>query len=117
MAHYLLVIKEKYLRVALTKMRLGSHNLMVERGRWEKPKKDFGNRLCDICNEIEDEFHVIFHCSRFIDLRNQYIDESLVQNPNMYTLVKLIDIKDESSLRKLGTFFHKIFKVYDSSVL
>ena len=101
----------------MSKLRLGSHNFMVERGRWEKPKRDFIKRICDSCNRIEDEFHIVFNCSRFDDLRNQYIDKSLVQNPSIYNLVKLINSKDKISVRKLGIFFHKVFKIYDSSIL
>ena len=59
----LVFLTEDYVRIALARLRLGSHNLMIERGRWEKPKRLFCDRLCEACNEIEDEYHVIFKCS------------------------------------------------------
>ena len=115
-AHYLVFIKEKYIRVALTKFRLGSHNFMIERGRWEKPKTEFLQRVCDTCNKVEDEFHIVFNCSKFNNLRKQHINLSFVQNPSMYKLIELINSEDEIIVRKLGIFLHKVFKIYDGSI-
>ena len=44
----------------MTRLRLSSHKLMIERGRWLNilPK----DRLCTLCNKLEDEFHVICEC-------------------------------------------------------
>ena len=39
LASYLSLITKDYVRIALVRLRLRSHNLMIERGRWEKPKK------------------------------------------------------------------------------
>ena len=33
---YLSNLQNDYVRIALTKLRLGSHNILVERGRWNK---------------------------------------------------------------------------------
>ena len=35
----------------LTKLRLSRHKFFVERGRWTKPKIDYHERLCTLCNE------------------------------------------------------------------
>ena len=46
----------------MTRLRLSSHKLMIERGRWLNIlSKD---RLCTLCNKLEDEFHVICECPR-----------------------------------------------------
>ena len=75
---------------------------------------EFLDRICDECNEVEDEYHVLFKCTRFHDLRKKYIQHSLVQNPSMYEFIKLINSKDHGKVRRLGIFFHKAFNEYDS---
>ena len=57
-ARYLTEIDTKYIRIALAKVRLGSHNFMVERGRWQRPKINYELRICTECNELEEEFHI-----------------------------------------------------------
>ena len=39
------------LRSALTKLRSYSHRFMVERGRWMKPKVQYIDRKCTLCND------------------------------------------------------------------
>ena len=66
---YLTEIKDKYLRTAVTKFLLGSHNFMVERGKWILPKMNFLDRLCNTCHVVEDEYHIVIECKRFDELR------------------------------------------------
>ena len=49
------------LRSAFTKLRLSSHRFMVERGRWMKPKVQYIDRKCTLCNDndIQDEYHIV----------------------------------------------------------
>lgn len=114
---YLINIKEKYIRNALSKLRLGSHNLMVERGRWQTPIIDFTNRICTECQEIEDEYHFVLKCKRYTNLRKQYIPKTLIDKPNMFELIKLVDSKDVNVLRKFGIFCHKAFSEYNAVVV
>ena len=53
--------KNKDLRQCLTKIRLSSHKFFIERGRWLKPKVEYCDRLCTLCErkDIEDEYHII----------------------------------------------------------
>ncbi len=62
------------------RFRLGSHSFMVERGRWLCPKFELIARLLDECDEIEDEFYVVFICPRYnnkyridLDIHNIHI--------------------------------------------
>ena len=32
-------------------------------------------RLCESCNVVEDEYHVIMHCSLYVDIRTQLFTE------------------------------------------
>ena len=60
---------EKYLslksfenRRTLSKLRIRSHNLHVETGKWYNI--EMNQRICKQCDQykIEDEFHLIFEC-------------------------------------------------------
>ena len=53
----------------LTKLTLSSHSLLIEKGRYFKPKIKRENRLCCQCNQIEDEQHFLIHCTKFANVR------------------------------------------------
>ena len=83
------------------KFRTSSHCLMVETGRYSRPKIKRENRICTLCNtkEVEDERHLIFHCNAYSELRKTFFDKihGIVQlNPN-----------DENSFIKTIFFYRK----------
>ena len=59
----------EYKRIAFTKLRLSSHNLAVERGRWTRVPRE--RRLCQLCDlgEVQDEHHVLSRCPATADVR------------------------------------------------
>ena len=58
---YLCNIQNTAHRAALTRLRVGSHQLAIELGRYHKPKPlPVKERLCDQCNVVEDEYHFIY---------------------------------------------------------
>ena len=115
--HYLFDIKERFLRVALSRMRLGSHNLMVERGRWTKPRKTpYPNRVCRTCGTVEDEYHIIIDCPRFSTPRQKYIPKNLTTRPSMFKLIKFIDTAKDKKLRRFAFFCFIALKIYDSNL-
>ena len=70
-----------------TKFRTSSHCLMVETGRYSRPKIKRENRTCTLSNtkEVEDERHLIFNCNAHSELRKSFFDKihSIVQlHPN-----------------------------------
>ena len=74
---------EKYLailpfhkRKLLTRFRISSHKLMVERGRYKK--LDVSQKLCQNCslNLVEDETHFLFQCPAHASDRNKLISLS-----------------------------------------
>ena len=72
---YLTSIISCNLRTSFTKLRLSSHRLMVERGRWMKPKVEFVDRKCTLCDvgDIEDEYHILMRCAILRTLRQKYV--------------------------------------------
>ena len=67
--------------------------------------------------KIEDEYHVIFKCSRYSDLRGKYIGKNIVKKSSMFKFINLIVSENYGVVRKLGIFCHFAFKRYDSTFL
>ena len=114
---YLSEIKENHIRTAISKLRLGSHNFMIERGRWQCPKIDLSARTCDVCEELEDEFHIILKCKRFSNLRTKYLPKLLTDRPSMYMFINFLDTADGKNLKSFGIFCHKVLIEYNNSVV
>ena len=66
---YLDFISDKKYRVALSKFRLSSHDLEIERGRHVNTNRS--DRLCRFCSGtyIENEYHVLLVCPPYRDPR------------------------------------------------
>ena len=112
---YLTEIKYNHLRIALSRLRLGSHNFMVERGRWTRPPLDHPNRICKECDELEDEFHIFFECTRYGLLRKQYLPSYLLNRPSMEKFIDYLHKAKGDDLLKLSVFIFKVFKHYDTN--
>ena len=108
---YLSDLQNNFIRIALTKLRLGSHNLLIERGRWNNTA--FENRKCTLCDEIEDEFHFVVVCIKFHELRIKYLPKSLYTRPSMFKFVNFLNSRNLSDLKKLWLFLHHSFKQYN----
>lgn len=71
---YLEVVKDFEIRKNITRLRISAHSLYIETGRHKRPTKvPVDQRLCDPCNNIEDEYHFIMACSKYNIPRNNLI--------------------------------------------
>jgi len=68
----------------MTKMRLGSHKLMKERGKLSI--LEIEDRQCSTCFKLEDEYHCIKKCQRYNEWRQLYLPESLYADPSMFKI-------------------------------
>ena len=61
--------------------------------RWVKPKINYHERLCTLCdeNDIEDEYHILMKCNYFVNLREKYISKKYYKRPSMYEFQKLMN--------------------------
>ena len=90
---------------------MSSHRLEVETGRWARPNAiPFAERLCKICNKLEDEFHFIFECPVYSDLRKLYVSRYYFNRPNMYKMVELFNTTNKKQLRNLSIYIFKAFE-------
>ena len=62
---YILNIKGNHLITAMERYRMSSHDLKIERGRYNNSITPINQRICTRCgsNEIDDEIHVLLHCN------------------------------------------------------
>ena len=61
----------EYLRIAFTRIRLGSHRLKIETGRWARIPIE--ERLCT-CGAVQNESHVLLHCPVSDPFRRHFPD-------------------------------------------
>ena len=108
---YLDFINCAYLRKLLSKFRLSSHELEIERGRYGKsvPPEE---RICKLCEErqVEDEFHFLIICKKFDNIRKHLFKEIENLNINFITLnnfdkfIWLISQEDKQVVLKVANF-------------
>jgi exonuclease III len=119
---YLLHLTDKRYRTATTNLRISTHKLRIETGRYNKPSKiPIDERFCLKCKDgsIEDEKHFLLHCSKFDVLRNSLFRNITVIVPSFLSLT------DESKFQLLITCMngdndicHIVSKyIYDASKL
>ena len=93
-------VPEHY-QIEFTRLRLSSHRLKVETGRWSRMIRE--NRICQFCNngEVQDECHVFTSCLRTLDIRNHYNRE-----------VNFPDIITDSLYNYEFKFVHDVMKCF-----
>jgi hypothetical protein len=97
--------------IALCKFRTFNHRLGVETGRWHKPTPiPYNERLCEICNELDDEYHFLLQCKKYDELRLKYLPKYYRNRPNMYKFIELMSSTTTSLLQKLSAFIFHAFK-------
>lgn len=113
---YLNIVTVNKFRIALSKLRLSSHTLEIEKGRYKKPTPvPVNERKCTNCNVLEDEFHLLFECSKYVQLRRKYIRKYFWQRPNIPKLVELLTSENKKDVRNLAMYTYKAFQVKSES--
>lgn len=101
----------KYIQ-ATSRLRMSSHRLAIESGRWARPcKVPVDQRKCTICGVLEDEYHFVLECRLYNDLRIRYIPPYFWKRPSMFKFVELLNSSNTNYLRRLGTFSYHAFKL------
>ena len=109
---YLDCVKVKKFRLAMTKLRVASHRLEVEIGRWARPNRvPVDERKCRHCNTLEDEFHFMLQCGLYRELRMQYIKRNFWNRPNVVKLKELMASTNKRIICNLSFFIEKAFKI------
>ncbi|MCU7801324.1 MAG: hypothetical protein KZQ70_14625 [gamma proteobacterium symbiont of Lucinoma myriamae] len=107
--NYLEVILDRKQRKAMTAFRISAHTLKIERGRYLG--KQVEDRLCNTCNVVEDEIHLLCECSKYQASRNNmykiiYDDNVFMTRTNMENFTYIMTSKDNYILKAVGKFLY-----------
>ena len=74
----------------------------------------FEDRLCQLCERsnifaVEDEFHVVFDCEAYNDIRRVYIAKEVLIGAN--SLISLMKTDNSDDIVNFANFISCLFKV------
>ena len=103
---YLDFIKDDKFRIALTKLRLSSHKLAIETGRYTNIERK--DRTCLQCgaNLVENEYHFILVCPKYRHLRTKYLKRYYCQWPTIKKLENLFNEKSKKVILNLAKYIY-----------
>ena len=113
---YLYLVNDQRYRRAISQLRCSSHILNVEKGRYTRPRTPLDERLCNMCNCVDDELHFITACAVNVNERRALYDKLTDKFPEFEHLcdlekfVFLFTFDDAQMLSWLGKFLHKSFR-------
>ena len=113
MAKYLNTITIQSNRKAMARLRLSSHKLMIERGRWKKIVHT--EITCLHCPVLEDEYHVVIVCPKYTAIRKQYIKPYYTEKLCMFKFIQLLKTHNTKEIQLLASFIKIIFIVNKQS--
>jgi hypothetical protein len=101
-------------RKAISKIRLSSHKLQIECGRYTKTVRS--ERSCPVCQSgiVEDEYHYLLVCPLYSELRLKFIKPYYFVRPSMWKLILLLSNTSQTTMGNLGKFLAKATKLRDS---
>ena len=102
----------------MTKLKLSSHKLLVERGRWLKPKIEYGNRLCTLCSKIaiQVEYHVLMVCPHYTILRKKYVKAYYYERSSMYKFIQLMKSDNKRDQFRLMVYANLLIKDFNNTM-
>ena len=111
---YLDKISNDKLRICLTQLRLSSHCLEIEVGRYTNVQRE--NRLCKLCNQnsIESEYHFVLCCSRYRDIRLKYIGR--YSWPNVNKFIHLMTTNNRIRLVNLARYIKEAMLIRNNTL-
>ena len=93
---YLDFTVESKFRIALSRFRISSYDLFIERGSYENLHRN--KRICKFCNSqsVESEYHFLLVCPYYAELRNKYFKcyNGHWPNLNKFGSLMMIDSKE-----------------------
>ena len=109
-------LNNRSMRISIAKIRLSSNIFYIERGRWGQNKVAIEDRKCNICNELEDEYHCLIKCPQFNNERLGLIPNFLSNDPTRNNFLAFIKTNNLQEQKNLGLLCLKILKSYRDSL-
>ena len=112
---YILNIKGNHLITAMARYRMSSHDLKIERGRYNNPMTPINKRICTRCesNEIDDEIHLLLHCNAINNEREillNYVAAVINMEPTIDMFLQIMTSRDITVVKSLAKFIYGCFK-------
>ena len=106
---YLDKSKNDTLRQSFSRLRLSSHSLEIETGRYNGV--DRMNRLCKLCNQnlVETEYHFLLCCTQYRDIRIKYLGHQSWPTLNKFN--SFMSTKNSNLLYKISKFVTEAFVI------
>ena len=103
---YLGTLSTFKLRQALSKLRLSSHLLAIETGRWKNQERN--ERTCELCNskDIEDEYHFVLICNKLQKIRKKFIPRYYTHRPSVAKFCDLMKRNENDIIIALASFIY-----------
>lgn len=108
---YLNTIQRKHLRHGITRLRLSSHQLRIETGRYGRNRLARAERYCTQCElrDIEDEYHFVCVCPAYNSLRSKYIPAYYRRQPSVHKFMNLLQSVNKKYVYNVAMFiFHAL---------
>ena len=100
----------------MTRLRLCSHSLEIETGRWDRPETDRKDRHCFYCkthgkHEVEDEGHFLIICPLYRDLRETLLPQNILHDNSLRIEDKVTQIlSDIENVKSVAKFIYQAFE-------
>ena len=108
---YILNIKGNHLITAMARYRMSSHDLKIERGRFNNPITPINQRICE-SNEI-DEIHLLLHCNAMNNEREILLNSIagiINMQPTNDIFLRIMTSRDITVVKSLAKFIYGCFK-------
>ena len=117
---YLLVLNDNNLIRSMARLRQSSHDLEIERGRYNKPKTPAFQRICKRCNslEVDDEVHFLIDCSSAETERRTLFSVCQMYIQNFFTntsrnkFISIMSSREVAVVKALSIFVFHNFKKF-----
>ncbi len=116
---YLNTVNNFQLRRCLTRIRLGSHGLRIETGRYGRNRIERNQRVCPLCDsgDIEDAYHFIIVCPCLNHIRSKYIATFYRRRPSVFKFTSLLSTYHKKTLVNLCKYLKESFEFRKSAIL
>ena len=100
----------------MTRLRLCSHSLEIETGRWDRPITDRKDRHCSYCKthgiqEVEDEGHFLVICPQYRELRETLLPQNILHDNSLCKEDKVTQIlSDIENVKSVAKFIYQAFE-------
>ncbi len=118
-SNYLSIVRNVYLRKCLTRIRLGTHGLRVETGRYGRNRIERNQRYCPLCEtqDIEDSYHFIIVCPALTQIRNKYIARYYRVRPSVFKFTSLLATCNRKTILNLCKYLKDAYEYRKSTIL